>query len=587
MRPQTQGLHRAGIAVAMILAVLAAGCAANTSGTGRPHPPFRVLYSNDTTHILTTESPYHDLGDPFRADMLHASVDETANTGIDVHILQPGQGWVPWWESEVYPYDEHAAWYRQRYGLDVSPYGHFMLEGGDIVGEFVSRADAHDMTRFISLRLNDSHAKHLYDLTAEQIEELGFDETDYISFFPTSISVSRFYDRHREYRLKNIEEVPDRDGMDLGAYLEAHHHPIRRNRLLNWEIEAVRKHKLAFIEEICENYDINGFELDFKRHPHFFQDHLSTEERVEIMTGFIRKVRRTLNRTAGEDEYRWLLVRVPFRLDDHAPIGVDVARFHEAGVDMVTLSPSYTMQQQSDLARIHQAAPQVPLYLELTHTSKSFLPVNEQRLAGRHYRLRRSVTDEQFYTAAHLAYSRGGQGVSMFNFPYYRAHEGRAGGDVAEPPFYIFEVLQDPDAVAQQPQHYYLSHHDAHGRRVDRRPIRTGWEERFAIDMAPPAGGWQDDGRLRIQLDGPWGDRQWTVRVNGQALAPTEDVSEPYPTEFEEALGRPDHDELRAWTVPVELLKDGVNKIEIAVPSESPEGEGHEGGIVFIDLALM
>ena len=36
----------------------------------------------------------------------------------------------------------------------------------------------------------------------------------------------------------------------------------------NWAFPEVREHKLAFIREICEKYDIAGLELDFMYHPH-------------------------------------------------------------------------------------------------------------------------------------------------------------------------------------------------------------------------------------------------------------------------------------------------------------------------------
>ena len=54
--------------------------------------PFRVLYSNDTTNILSCTSPWHKKGEAFRPEMLEATVDEVAGTGVDAHLLQPGVG---------------------------------------------------------------------------------------------------------------------------------------------------------------------------------------------------------------------------------------------------------------------------------------------------------------------------------------------------------------------------------------------------------------------------------------------------------------------------------------------------------------
>ena len=70
----------------------------------------------------------------------------------------------------------------------------------------------------------------------------------------------------------------------------------------------------------------------------------------------------------------------------------------------------------------------------------------------------------------------------------------------------------------------------------------------------------------------------FTARLNGVDLKPTSDVSEPYPNPYSPMLGKPE--ELRAWAVPLELLKDGNNEIEIGMT------EGETAEIVFLDLAV-
>ena len=53
----------------------------------------------------------------------------------------------------------------------------------------------------------------------------------------------------------------------------------------NWAIPEVRGYKFAFIEELCENYDLDGFELDFLRIYSFFQlDKTTGRQRREIIT---------------------------------------------------------------------------------------------------------------------------------------------------------------------------------------------------------------------------------------------------------------------------------------------------------------
>ncbi|MBM4087359.1 MAG: hypothetical protein FJ272_21415, partial [Planctomycetes bacterium] len=122
-------------------------------------PPFRVLFSNDTTNIETCVSPFHRKGEPFRPEMLEATVDETAGTGIEAHLLQPGVGWVPWWKSRAYPFSEHVRFMKERFGKEPSESGYasYMASGGDMVQVFVRRCRQKGLSPFVSLRLNDSH----------------------------------------------------------------------------------------------------------------------------------------------------------------------------------------------------------------------------------------------------------------------------------------------------------------------------------------------------------------------------------------------------------------------------------------------
>lgn len=547
-------------------------------------PPFRTLFDNDLTNITTCDSPYSPAGTPLTQKEIYGSVDETADTGIDVHLLQPGTGWVPLWKSKVYPFKENFAWQQERYGVK-SPFDDYMLNGGDVVGDFVQRCREKHLSPFISLRMNDHHRVEFTDCSKEEALKAGQ---------PESIYVSRWYYDHPEYRLDQYFPIPARgDDENFAGYRKKYAMQIRVNHLLNWAIEDVRQQKLSLITEICENYDIDGIELDFVRFPFFFYEDTGLEMRKEIMTSFVSQVRAVLNRTVRNGQKRWLSVRIPEWINGVSGLeqcGFDVQRLDKAGVDIFNLACDYVTEQQNDLSKIHALIPDAALYLEISHLVHRYkLP--EQKS------IYRTATEQQYYTAAHLAYSRGAQGISAFNFVYYRDHNERAPEDVSEPPFYIFKVLRDPFAVAQQPQDYYLSRHDAAGRPVfgqqfgEQNVFPVVWHAtppvtEFDMDMAPPAGGWKQNGRLRIQLDRSWKDAltgrkpsEAMVRFNGHLLQETDDVSEPYPVKYTVGLGKPE--ELRAWTVPVEYLKDGINKIELIAP------RGCDGKILFMDLAVQ
>ena len=505
--------------------------------------PYKVLFSNDTTNVLSCESPFHKRGEPLRDEKIEASVDETVGTGVDVHMLQPGVGWIPWWKSASYPAEEHYRWFMERTGRKTDLYGDYMLVGGDVVEVFVKRCRKKGIAPFISCRLNDGH--HLEHVDSKD---------------SGSVWSSRFYAEHPEYRI----------GPSLRTWYD---------RVHNWAIPEVRAHKFAFISEICENYDIDGLELDYMRHPSYFQlDRTSSEERAEIMTDFITQVRDLLDRTAGPGQRRWLCVRVPCYTSAYDALGIDLPAMVEAGVDMVNLSASYFTEQQTDLPAVRRTIPDAAVYLELCHCTALGVRVSK---TGYDSYLFRRTTDHQYYTAAHLAYARGADGVSAFNFVYYREHGAPGRGPFHEPPFHVFSHLGDPQWLACQPQHYFLDK-GWESRYLTDRPIpkklAPGQSAAFMLDMAPPQGGWKKDGRLRIQGAGSVAASKCTAQFNGVALKPDSDVSEPYPGPYPSLLGKPE--ELRAWTVPVGQVKDGANSIEISI------AEGEPTEITYLDLAI-
>ena len=290
------------------------------------------------------------------------------------------------------------------------------------------------------------------------------------------------------------------------------------------------------------------------------------------MVDFVRSVRALLDATSRSGQRRRLGVRIPCRLDRHAHIGVEVGAFHDAGVDIFNLCSSFFTEQQSDIGEVARRLPAAKVYLECTSAASlgTFLGGYDQSF--------RRMTDEQFYTAGHLAYSRGGAGISTFNFVYYRQHHDNAAiGPFSEPPFHVYKGLADPAFVARQPQHYFVP--NLHGGGLLANALGSGASHEIALDLAPPAGGWKRDGRLRIQGGNDIAGGRWTAHVNGQELAPTAEVGEPYASPYPNCLGKAG--DYRAWTVPTKLLRDGINAVRVtAVAVDQPVK------LCYLDLSL-
>jgi hypothetical protein len=510
------------------------------AGPPRGRAPFRVLYSNDTTNLTSCVSPFHQAREPFREEMLEASVDEVAGL-VDAHFLQPGLGMVPMWPSQVLPLAEHYAWIKERYGQKPDSFGQFVLNGGDVVKTFIERCRARGQTAFISFRMNDAHHKEFVD--PKPGDRPGGS---------IGMSVTKFYAAHPEYRIK--------PGSARGADL-----------VHNFAEPAVRAQKLALIRELCENYDLDGLELDFLRFYSYFREETLLEQRRAIMTSLVKEVRQMLG------PKRWLCARVPCYLAALDVLGLDLQALVAAGLDMVNASAHYFTTQQHDLAVIRQQTEGAALYFELCHT----LWKGDKVQPGYDVFPFRRATREHLHTSAHLAYARGADGISLFNFAYYRQHgQGEGRGLFGEPPFEALKALRDPQLLAQQPQHWFI----ASGWRSPGakplsvpRKIQPGKPEKFHFDLAAPAGGWKRAARLRVQSDAPLHGSEWLAAFNDEKVEAADDVSEPFAVPYPSMLAKPE--ELRAWTIPARLLHEGKNSLEVTLKSEGTFT------VLFVDLA--
>lgn len=450
---------------------------------------------------------------------------------------------VPMWPSKVLPLAEHYAWIKKRYGQKPDSFGQFVLDGGDVVKVFIDRCRERGQAAFLSFRLNDSHHKEYVD--PKPGDKPGSS---------IGMSVTRFYAEHPEYRIKPSSQR----GADL---------------VQNWAVPEVRAQKLALIRELCENYDLDGLELDFLRFYHYFRDSTPLEQRRAIMTDMLKEVRQMLG------PKRWLCARVPCYLPALCVLGLDLKVLVKAGLDMVNASAHYFTTQQHDLAIIRKQTEGAALYFELCHT----IWKGDKVAAGYDVFPFRRATREHLHTSAHLAYERGADGISLFNFAYYRQHgQGEGRGLFGEPPFEALKALREPQTLAKQPQHWFLAPGwRAPGMKPLPLPhqIEPGKTAAFQFDLATPAGGWKHEMRARIQTEKPLMDSNWIATFNGEAVSITSEVSEPFAVPYPSMLAKPN--ELRAWMIPTNLLREGKNIFSVTLKS------GEAASVQFVDLATQ
>ena len=391
------------------------------------------------------------------------------------------------------------------------------------------------------------------------------------------------------------------DGYKPRFYVEQPEYQLRPGGTQNWVFPQVRQYKLELITELLENYNLAGVELDFMRHWVFFNtDETTSDERKAIMAEFISQVRSALDRTAKEDRHRWLCVRVPIFLSKHDAMGIDLPTWvSKCGVEMVNLSASFLTHQEGDLPTIRKMIPDATIYQECTQcTMTATLPHPEPGKADQfHYR---RTTDEEFYTTAHLAYEQGADGISLFNFVYYREHGAPNRGTFCEPPFHVLKNLSDKEWLTQQQVRYYFLGSTTNDRsavdfQLDRE-FSAAQTQKLIMRIHPP----KELGGLklyfRIHTKQPSEHLPWSLWLNGVELSPYPLDGEPIEQPYDGLLGEVEthgvaegvrshasacvlHQQT-SWLGDPKILYEGENEVLLRLSSGGPVD------VVRVDLVL-
>ncbi len=546
IRPTLDPMNRRELLQALSSGGAMSSCLPATFATAAPQPvPFRTIYSNDTTHILSCKMPWRNTRDPFTdADLAH-SITEAA--GVDAHFLQPGLGWIPWWKSKLYSPEEHYTEFLQKeHGhRSVNKLGRYLLEGGDLLETLVRTCREIGVAPFLSFRLNDGH--HVRELKGAL--EKG----------QPSAGMSRFYwENYKRYRIGS-----DPVNWDEGVF--------------DWAIPEVRDHMFSLIKEACGNYDLAGLELDFLRHWVRFGPGTPQERRREITSEFVVRIRTMLDETAVARGLprRWLCIRVPAKAAIRPLQGIDLLSLTAAGVDMVNLSYSYfTYQDDSVRQARKEAGDSVAIYAEMTHCT-----MTGTATAGSGTQPFLRTTDAQFYTTAQLAYEQGANGVSLFNFPYYRYHVTDTIGPFHEPPFQVLPKLKDRSFLGEQTSSYFITQarrDEVLGERLLPAILDRTLPGKFSFEISreyPPT----QDGILRLRSDEDISDREIEVRCGGQVLTRIPFVEQPIPHPYAGCWLGTDA-EHACFAFPASLAGSGSSEVEIMVK------KGIRVKLIYLDL---
>lgn len=115
---------------------------------------------------------------------------------------------------------------------------------------------------------------------------------------------------------------------------------------VNYDIPAIRDLAFRYVREVCQNYDIDGIELDFFRHPNFFlyatPDAPVTQAQRDLMTTLVRRIR-TMADEEGKKRGRPILlaVRVPDSVEWAGAVGLDLPQWLNDGLVDLLITGGY------------------------------------------------------------------------------------------------------------------------------------------------------------------------------------------------------------------------------------------------------
>lgn len=207
---------------------------------------------------------------------------------------------------------------------------------------------------------------------------------------------------------------------------------------VNYGCEVVRNLLRDVVEELCQNYDLDGIELDFFRHPVFFKQTsqgkpVSDTER-EQMTGLIREIAQIAER-AGRERGRPFLIaaRTPDDVAYANTIGLEIEKWMKEGFIDIWIPSGYfrlnTWEHHVELGHEHD----VQVYPGLSET----------RVGGGHHAHAGRASDESYRARAMTAWDAGMDGIYIFN--------------LFDPHRTIWTELGDPSVLKSLDKIYFAS----------------------------------------------------------------------------------------------------------------------------------
>ena len=325
---------------------------------------------------------------------------------------------------------------------------------GEVRGARLDRFDTACQWAFATtLRGMISRGHDPLALICDRCHELGTDA--WLSF--------RFNDAHHIYsgvatgNPKTTQLYLDRPDLRLGPdhgwkldYVE---------RMWDYLKPEVRNRVQALLREAYMDYDVDGVELDFLRHPFFFPKGRVDEGRAAL-NALIGDLRALADEAAAKKgRAQGLAVRIPSHEPACTEIGLDWRTWVEQGwVDVLTASCFHSAEQEADLAPFVKGCRDTGTLVYWCVESTAGFPNVEFAQTLVYGGRPTGPSVEHCRAMALSAYEQGVDGLYFFNFHFaferYATHPDAA----------LLHELHDPDLIRGRDQTYLVSRqtHDSH-----------------------------------------------------------------------------------------------------------------------------
>ncbi len=417
------------------------------------------------------------------------------------------------WRTNLFPSEVDPTWKTYKPGQPPCKFRSYdyamtyLHAGGDPVKETLDACRKYGKDFFISYRMNDHH--YVQDLE-----------------WP---SHNDFWRDHPAYWLADSDTSPYTRGRD-------------DFRLHNYMLAPVRDYYFSIIEELCTKYDVDGVELDFQRFPRFFHND-KTGDGTKVMTAFVKRIRDMIDRFGAErGKTLKLSVRVPHTIVACENAGLDVIGWDALGlVDMINVSSFYIHTMELGIEEFEARTKRAKIYGEMNFVTYQNSKVSTYA--------RRYTTIEIYLASALNLFHRGADGLSLFNYDYVPSKVRLA---MAEG----LKRITDVEYLKTLPKNYVVYAGFGTFPATNQKTVDLVIPDDMATAKFKRA-------VLRIETQNSCANLQIGVWLNGKRLEECEHKdTELFPPVAQNA-GYAARDTVKFFTVPLDSLIPGSNKVEI------------------------